>query len=50
MTLLTSTGAGILTPEQVEALVIQPLRQQSVAMHAGTAHWMTVVASAWRRE
>ena len=31
----TSTGAAILTPEQVHQLVILPLQQQSVAMLVG---------------
>lgn len=36
MTLNTTSGAGILTPEQVEALVIQPLMRQSVALQVST--------------
>jgi hypothetical protein len=38
MTLVTAVGSGssILTPEQVEDLVIKPLAQQSVAMRVST--------------
>lgn len=36
MTLNTTSGAGILSPEQVQQLVIQPLMRQSVAMQVST--------------
>ena len=32
MTLLTSTATGILSPEQVGALIVQPVQQQSIAL------------------
>jgi HK97 family phage major capsid protein len=36
MTLNTTTGAAILTPEQVQSLVIEPLQRQSVALQVST--------------
>jgi HK97 family phage major capsid protein len=36
MTLNTTSGVAVLTPEQVEALVVQPLIRQSVAMQVST--------------
>jgi HK97 family phage major capsid protein len=36
VTLNTTTGAGILTPEQVQQLVIQPLMRESVALQVAT--------------
>jgi HK97 family phage major capsid protein len=36
MSLLTTTGSGILTPEKVQELVVEPLTRQSVAMQASS--------------
>jgi HK97 family phage major capsid protein len=36
LTINTTTGAGLFTPEQVEALVIQPLQRQSVALQVSS--------------
>ena len=36
MSLTTAGGASILTPEQVDQLVVRPFSQESVTMRVGT--------------
>jgi hypothetical protein len=36
MALTTTNGAAVLTPDQISALVVQPLIQQSVAFQVST--------------
>ena len=51
MSLTTAGGASILTPEQVDQLVVRPFSQESVTMRVGTVyHGMTASPHVTRQD